>query len=65
LPPYIGSVKVMVVAGNGNNAFGNTDKVIAVRKPLMILATLPRVVGPGENVALPVSILPWIQKLRM
>ncbi|NJO70339.1 MAG: hypothetical protein HC830_14595, partial [Bacteroidetes bacterium] len=64
LPPYIGSVKVMVVAGNGNNAFGNTDKVIAVRKPLMILVTLPRVVGPGENVALPVSIFAMDSKVK-
>lgn len=55
LPQYIGSVKVMVVAGNGK-AFGNAEKNITVRKPLMILATLPRVVGPGETLSLPVSV---------
>jgi alpha-2-macroglobulin len=55
LPQYVGSVKVMVVAGN-KGAYGNAEKVVPVRKPLMILATLPRVLGPGEQTDLPVSI---------
>ncbi len=63
LPPYIGSVKVMVVARSGS-AFGNIDKTIAVRKPLMILATLPRVVGPGETVSLPVSVFAMDPKIK-
>lgn len=63
LPQYIGSVKVMVVAGD-KNAFGNADKTIAVRKPLMILATLPRVVGPGETLSLPVSVFAMENKVK-
>lgn len=55
MPQYIGSVRVMVIAGQ-NGAYGSTEKTVAVRKPLMILATLPRVVGPGETVSLPVSV---------
>jgi uncharacterized protein YfaS (alpha-2-macroglobulin family) len=55
LPQYIGSVKVMVVAGH-NGAYGYTDKAVPVRKPLMVLATLPRVLGPNEIVKLPVSV---------
>lgn len=55
IPNYIGSVRVMVVAGN-NGAYGNAEKAVAVRKPLMLLATLPRVLGPGETVYLPVDI---------
>jgi len=55
VPQYIGSVRVMVVAGN-NGAYGNADKTVAVRKPLMLLGTLPRVLGPGEIVKLPVSV---------
>lgn len=55
LPQYIGSVKIMVVAGQ-NGAYGYADKAVPVRKPLMVLATLPRVLGPGETVKLPVSV---------
>jgi len=63
LPQYVGSVRVMVVAGNGN-AFGNTEKTVPVRMPLMVLATLPRVVGPGEEVALPVSVFAMEKRIK-
>lgn len=55
IPNYVGSVRVMVVAEN-ECAYGNAEKAVAVRKPLMILATLPRVLGPSENVYLPVDV---------
>jgi alpha-2-macroglobulin len=59
LPLYTGSVKTMVIAGS-DKAFGTADKQILVRDPLMILATAPRVLGPGEKVSLPVTL--FIQK---
>jgi uncharacterized protein YfaS (alpha-2-macroglobulin family) len=52
---YIGSVKVMVVAGN-KKAYGSAEKVIPVKKPLMVLATMPRIIGPGEEIDLPVTV---------
>jgi uncharacterized protein YfaS (alpha-2-macroglobulin family) len=55
MPRYVGSVKTMVVAGN-QKAYGSTEKVTPVRKPLMVLATLPRVLGPGEEVKMPVTV---------
>lgn len=55
MPQYIGSVKTMVVAGY-EGAYGKTEKATPVRKPLMVLATLPRVLGPEENVKLPVTL---------
>ncbi len=55
IPNYVGSVRVMVVA-NYNGAYGSSEKAVAVRKPLMVLATLPRVLGPKETVSLPVTI---------
>jgi len=55
MPNYIGSVKVMLVAGD-NGAYGKTQKVCPVKKPLMVLGTLPRVVGPAESLRLPVTI---------
>lgn len=55
IPAYVGQVRVMVVAGSGK-AFGKTDKSVFVRKPLMLLGTLPRVMSTAENVSLPVSV---------
>jgi uncharacterized protein YfaS (alpha-2-macroglobulin family) len=55
MPQYVGSVRTMVIAGY-KNAYGSAEKTTAVRKPLMLLGTLPRVVGPGEEVDLPVSV---------
>jgi len=55
LPQYIGSVKAMVIAGH-NGSYGFADKAVPVKKPLMILATLPRVLGPSEKVQLPVTV---------
>lgn len=52
---YIGSVRVMVVAGY-DGAYGFAEKAVPVKKPLMVLATLPRVLRPTEEVNLPVNI---------
>ena len=55
IPAYLGEVRVMVVAGRGG-AFGEADQSVMVKKPLMALATLPRVLSVGEDVHLPVSV---------
>lgn len=55
LPQYAGSVRVMVVAA-GNDAYGRAEKTVEVKKPLMMLATVPRVLSPGETIKLPVTI---------
>ncbi len=55
VPNYVGSVRTMVVAGNGH-AYGAEEETTPVRKPLMALATLPRVAGPGETIRMPVTV---------
>lgn len=55
LPSYIGSVRAMVV-GAHKGSYGAAEKTVAVKKPLMMLATMPRVLGPGESIKLPVTI---------
>lgn len=55
MPQYIGSVKVMLVAGD-QGRYGSTEKAVPVRKPLMVLATMPRVIGPYETLKLPVNV---------
>ena len=63
IPQYVGSVRVMVVAGY-QGAYGNAEKAVPVRKPLMILSTLPRVLGPGEEVDLPVTVFAMEKKVK-
>ncbi len=65
MPNYIGSVKTMLIAGdNTKNAYGNTDNVTPVRKPLMVLASLPRKLSPGETVTLPVTVFAMEKKVK-
>ncbi len=55
IPNYIGSVRAMVIAA-GKGAYGFAEKTVPVKKPLMLLATMPRVLGPGESIRLPVTV---------
>ncbi len=55
LPPYIGSVRTMLVAAH-DGAYGFAEQATPVKQSLMVLPTLPRVVGPGEKIALPVTV---------
>ena len=65
LPNYIGSVRTMVIAGNVNKeAYGNAQKTVPVKKPLMVLATLPRKLSPKEKVTLPVTIFAMDKKVK-
>ena len=55
MPQYFGAVRVMVVAGR-DGAFGQAETSVPVRRDLMALATLPRVVRPGEDVVMPITV---------
>jgi hypothetical protein len=59
LPQYTGSVRTMIIAGS-DRAFGAAEKAVTVKDPLMVLVTAPRVISPGEKVALPMTL--FIQK---
>ena len=63
LPAYIGSVRAMVIAAH-TGSYGFTDKAVAVKKPLMLLATMPRVLGPGETIKLPVTVFAMENNIR-
>ncbi len=65
MPNYIGAVRTMVVAGNNTTeAYGSTDKSVEVKKPLMVLASLPRKLSPGEKVTLPVTVFAMEPKVK-
>jgi uncharacterized protein YfaS (alpha-2-macroglobulin family) len=55
MPQYVGSVRAMIIAED-EGAYGRAELTTPVRKPLMVLGTLPRVLGPGEEVMLPVNV---------
>lgn len=55
IPAFIGEARVMVVA-SGDEAWGRAERAMTVKKPLMVLATLPRVLSVGDEVDLPVSV---------
>jgi len=63
MPNYVGSVKTMVVASH-HGAYGKAEKATPVKKPLMVLATLPRMVSPAETVTLPVTVFSMDPKVK-
>ncbi len=63
LPMYVGSVRVMLVAGQGG-AYGNAEKTVPVRSPLMLLPTLPRTIAAGDQVTLPVNVFAMENDIR-
>ena len=63
LPQYIGSVRVMVIAAN-DGSYGSAEKAVAVKKPLMLLATVPRVLGPEETIKIPVTVFAMDNKIK-
>jgi hypothetical protein len=63
LPNYVGAVRVMVVASK-NRAYGRASERIPVVQPLMLLPTLPRVLGPGERVDMPVNVFAMTDKVK-
>jgi alpha-2-macroglobulin len=55
MPNYIGSVRTMVVA-TSPDSYGFAEKTVPVKQDLMIMATLPRVLRPGEEVDMPINV---------
>ncbi len=65
---YVGSVRVMAVlsapAPDGKGMYGSSEKTCPVRKALMVLPTLPRTLGPGESLRLPVDVFAMEQQVK-
>ena len=64
MPNYVGSVRTMLIAGNTKSAYGKTDKTTPVRKPLMVLTSIPRKLSPGETVTIPVTVFAMEKKVK-
>ncbi len=63
LPAYMGSVRAMVIAAK-DGAYGAAEKSVKVKSPLMILPTIPRVLGPTETVSIPVTVFATENNIR-
>ncbi|HLS29595.1 MAG TPA: alpha-2-macroglobulin family protein, partial [Flavobacteriaceae bacterium] len=65
MPNYIGSVRTMLIAGDATKAaYGKVEKTTPVKKPLMVLASLPRKLSPGETVDLPVTVFNMNENIK-
>ena len=65
MPNYVGSVRAMLVAGHAETgAYGSTQKTVAVKKPLMVLGSLPRKLAPKEKLVLPVTVFAMDPKIK-
>ena len=63
MPNYVGAVRTMVIAAD-NKKYGAIDKSTQVKKPLMVLATMPRKFSPGESVSVPVNVFAMDKKIK-
>ncbi len=64
IPNYVGSVRAMVVATDGVAAYGSAEMTSIVKKPLMVVATLPRVLTQKEQLKLPVDVFVTDAKIK-
>lgn len=62
VPNYLGSLRVMAVGAN-RNRYGSGDEAVAVKSPVMVLPTLPRVLGPEDHILVPVTVFALEEEL--
>ncbi len=62
MPNYVGAVRTMVV-GTRDKSFGYAEKTTEVKSDLMVLSSLPRVIGPGDRVEVPVTAFTTAENL--
>jgi uncharacterized protein YfaS (alpha-2-macroglobulin family) len=63
MPDYVGSVRVMAASAMGYR-YGSAEKAIPVKTDLMVLPTLPRVLGPTDRIAVPVTVFSMNEGIR-
>ena len=55
IPNYVGAVRVMAVAASGRR-YGHAEKTVPVKSALMVMPTLPRVLGPEDRITVPATV---------
>jgi uncharacterized protein YfaS (alpha-2-macroglobulin family) len=71
LPPYIGALRIMVLAASSTNetprtnrAFGIIEKSVKVTSDLMVFGSLPRVLSPNDEFDIPVYVNSYLAGKR-
>ena len=62
MPNYVGAVRTMVVGAQGRS-FGHFEKTTEVKDDLMVMSSLPRIIGPGDRFEVPVTAFALIDSL--
>jgi len=63
MPEYIGSVRAVVVAGY-DGAYGTAEKNVPVKSDIMLQPALPRTIGAGEKLEVPVTVFNGMSSSR-
>lgn len=63
IPEFVGSARVMVVAA-GEGAYGSADETVKIIQPLAVLGSIPRVLGPGEEVRVAATVWKYDAKIK-
>ncbi|MDR2370190.1 MAG: alpha-2-macroglobulin [Treponema sp.] len=74
LPPYIGSLRIMVMAASSTKeppvpyksgrAYGAAERPVTVSSDLMVFGTIPRTLSPGDETVIPVSVNSYTEGAR-
>lgn len=62
MPDYTGSVRVMAVSASGGR-YGKAETSVPVKTELMVMPTLPRVLGPGDRITVPVTVFAMVDSI--
>lgn len=63
IPDYDGKLRLMVV-GAGEAGYGAVEKQLTVKRNLILEASLPPFLGPGEEIELPVTVFSLQKKMQ-
>jgi uncharacterized protein YfaS (alpha-2-macroglobulin family) len=71
LPPYVGALRIMVLAagsgpasgraGGSLRAYGIGEKTVTVSSDLMVFPTIPRLLSPGDEALIPVTVASYAE----
>lgn len=63
MPEYIGEVRLMTVFAN-DTAYGCAEEKVKVKSDIMLSPTLPRTIGAGEQIEMPVTVFNTTDKTK-
>jgi uncharacterized protein YfaS (alpha-2-macroglobulin family) len=62
MPDYFGAVRIMAISAQ-DKRFGSSSTTVPVKTELMLMPTMPRILGPGERFRLPITVFAMDEKV--